>query len=156
MHEHSWSVSPPEKIRIDEFLAALRGPCQVERNCDSDLNSERFEEEFRSKLLTHHFFMGSPLFQESFDCAFIAACKYAGLHVQPAPSGQRFWDVEVAGKKISLKSSKASSLRHDLLHISKLTEAAWIQDCRSARMRRRKTFELFEQYCAEVDSIIQL
>lgn len=100
--------------------------------------------------------MGSPLFQESFDSAFVAACEYSGHKVRQAPSGQRFWDVEVDGRRISLKSTKAKSIRKNTLHISKLTEAAWIQDCRTAALRQTRTFDLFKEYCKEVDGIIQL
>ncbi|HLF10262.1 MAG TPA: hypothetical protein VJA26_03540, partial [Gammaproteobacteria bacterium] len=73
-----------------------------------------------------------------------------------APDGQRFWDVMVDGRKISLKSSKARSLRDSVLHISKLTEAAWIQDCRTAKKRQERTQALFSDYCDEVDAIVQL
>jgi hypothetical protein len=100
--------------------------------------------------------MGAPLYQDSFDSAFIAACTHAGHKVEQAPAGQRFWDVTVDGKKISLKSTKARSLRDRKLHISKLTEAAWIQDCRTATKRREYTRRLFRNYCSQVDAIIQL
>lgn len=40
--------------------------------------------------------------------------------------------------------------------VSKLTEAAWIQDVRSARTRQAKTLELFRRYRDAVDSIIML
>lgn len=62
----------------------------------------------------------------------------------------------VDGRRLSLKSSKAKSLRIAKLHISKLTEAAWIQDCRTAAKRREHTHQLFRQYCDEVDAIVQL
>lgn len=150
------SVTAPEKRRIKEFLSALRTNCQVEMNPKSPFNNDAFESEFRSKLLTHHCFMGSPLFQESFDSAFIAACSHAGHKVNEALDGQRFWDVTVDGRRISLKSSKAKDLREDTLHISKLTEAAWIQDCRTATKRREHTRRLFKEYCDEVDAILQL
>ncbi|MDA3874827.1 MAG: hypothetical protein PF795_12815, partial [Kiritimatiellae bacterium] len=51
--------------------------------------------------------------------------------------------------------TKAKSLQNDSLHISKLTEAAWIQDCRTATSRQRRTLELFKVYTSEVDSIFQ-
>jgi hypothetical protein len=156
MDEVKLKVTPPEKRRLEEFLKVLRTPCIVKGNPDSFFNTSLFEEEFRSKLLTHHCFMGSPLFQESFEAAFITSCEYAGLSVERAPDGQRFWDVRVEGFQISLKSSKARDLKKKKLHISKLTEAAWVQDCRTAKMRRDKTLNLFEEYCSEVDSIIQL
>lgn len=115
-----------------------------------------FEEEFRSKLLAHHVFIGSPLFQESFESAFVSACRAAGRNVVVAEEGQRFWDMAVDGIRISLKSTKARSLRKEFLHISKLTEAAWIQDCRSAPTRRKLTLGLMELYCTEVHAIWQL
>jgi hypothetical protein len=131
-------------------------PCSALVAEDNSLVQGGFEEEFRSRLLAQHCFMGSPLFQEGFDSAFISACKEAGHEVGEAPPGQRFWDVMVDDRKISLKSTKAKSLKERFLHISKLTEAAWIQDCRSARQRHERTCELFQAYCDEVDSIIQL
>jgi hypothetical protein len=156
MVDVSVPVTPAEERRLQEFIGALRTPCEVYMNPDSVFNTAEFESEFRSKLLTHHCFMGSPLFQESFDSAFIAACSHAGHEVTPAPAGRRFWDVMIDGKRLSLKSSKAKSLREATLHISKLTEAAWIQDCRTATKRREHTFRLFREYCAEVDVIVQL
>ncbi|ACU89009.1 hypothetical protein [Desulfomicrobium baculatum] len=145
-----------EERRINEFISALRTPCSAIMHPESPFNSQEFESEFRSKLLTHHCFMGSPLYMESFDSAFVAACRRAGYTVEFAPEGQRFWDIELGNRRISLKSSKAQSLRENKLHISKLTEAAWIQDCRTASTRQERTFELFNEYCNEVDSIIQL
>jgi hypothetical protein len=156
MIDFTVSVTAAEERRLREFISALRKNCTVEMHPESTLNSEVFESEFRSKLLTHHCFMGSPLFQESFDSAFIVACSHAGHQVEEAPEGQRFWDVMIDGRRISLKSSKAKSLREDTLHISKLTEAAWIQDCRTATKRREHTRRLFKDYCDEVDAIIQL
>jgi hypothetical protein len=156
MVEFIASVTQAEHRRLTEFIAALRTPCKVQRNSESPINTTEFESEFRSKLLTHHCFMGSPLFQESFDSAFISACSHAGHKVNLAPEGQRFWDVMIDDRRVSLKSTKAKSLRQDTLHISKLTEAAWIQDCRTAAKRREHTFRLFEEYNAEVDAIIQL
>lgn len=156
MVEFRIAVSPAEARRLREFVQALRTPCQVWINPHSSLNTPEFEAEFRSRLLAHHSFIGSPLFQESFDSAFLSACSHIGLEVQAAPDGQRFWDATIDHRNISLKSSKAKNLREGTLHISKLTEAAWIQDCRSAMKRRKHTFELFRKYCSEVHAIIQL
>ena len=100
------SVTPAEERRLKEFISALRTRCTVNMHPESIWNNERFESEFRSKLLTHHCFMGSPLFQESFDSAFIAACSRAGHQVAQAPDGQRFWDVMIDGRRISLNPRK--------------------------------------------------
>ena len=150
------SVTEAEDARLREFFAALRTPCVAQMNQDSTFYSESFESEFQSKLLTHHCYIGSPLYQESFDSAFIAACSRAGHRVEMAPRGQRFWDVVVDGRRISLKSTKAKVLRMNKLHISKLTEGAWIQDCRTAAKRCDATHNLFREYCAQVDAIVQL
>jgi len=156
MAEFRVSVTAAEQRRLREFLDALRTPCEARMGPGSPYDSEAFETEFRSKLLAHHCFMGTPLFQESFDSAFTAACLPAGHEVSPAPAEQRFWDVMIGGRRISLKSSKAKSLREGTLHISKLTEAAWIQDCRTATLRRERTLCLFDENCSEVEAIIQL
>lgn len=148
--------SVSEQRRVDELLAALRTPVNRVITGKSTLVDGVFAEEFESRLLAQHVFLGTPLFQESFDAAFLAAARVRGVAVTPAPPGQRFWDAIVDGRRISLKSSKAMSLRNDSVHISKLTEAAWIQDCRTARARRDRTRELFRRYCAEVDAIFQL
>ena len=55
-----------------------------------------------------------------------------------------------------MKSTAAKNLRERTAHISKLTEAAWIQDVRSARTRRQRTLKLFRDYRAAVDAIILL
>lgn len=156
MIDFTVSVSAAEERRLREFITALRTKCTVKMHPKSVWNSREFESEFRSKLLTHHCFMGSPLFQESFDSAFVAACLHAGHQVEQTAEGQRFWDVTIDGKRISLKSSKAKSLRKDTLHISKLTEAAWIQDCRTATKRCENTRRIFKAYCDDVDAILQL
>ncbi len=156
MIELTASVTQAEYRRVNEFIAALRTPCKVGMNPHSPLNSPEFESEFRSKLLPHHAFMGTPLFQEGFHSAFISACEAAGHETIQAPVGRRFWDVTVRGRRISLKSTKAKGIREETLHISKLTEAAWIQDCRSAATRREHTFKLFKVYRSEVVAIIQL
>jgi hypothetical protein len=156
MIDFTVSVTAAEKRRLKEFIIALRTSCKVEMNPNSTFNNDAFESEFRSKLLTHHCFMGSPLFQESFDSAFVAASSHAEHKVEEAADGQRFWDLMIDGRRISLKSSKAKNLRKDTLHISKLTESAWIQDCRTATKRQERTRQLFKEYCDEVDAIVQL
>lgn len=149
-------LNQAEGRRVAELVAALRTPCREEINPESDLVDRAFADEFRSRLLAQHVFMGNPLFQEGFEAAFEASCRQAGLAIKVAPKGQRFWDISVRGKRLSLKSSKAQSMRDSILHISKLTEAAWIQDCRTARRRQQLTLELFRRYTTEVDGIFQL
>ncbi|OGA65520.1 MAG: hypothetical protein A3G83_04510 [Betaproteobacteria bacterium RIFCSPLOWO2_12_FULL_68_20] len=156
MPEFKATVSGAEQRRLQEFLEALRKPCTAQMNPKSMYHKPEFESDFRSRLLIHHFFIKSPLFQDGFDSALESACSQSGCKVKRAPVGQRFWDLEIDGRHISLKSTKARNLREETLHVSKLTEAAWIQDCRTAKKRRDETFRLFREYCSEVDAIMQL
>jgi hypothetical protein len=104
-----------------------------------------------------HLFVGTPLLDVTFENAFVAAMQIAG-HNPGRSSGStgRFWDVELGGTKFSLKSTAAQKLSRDHATISKLTEAAWIQDCRTAAKRRQEAQSLFEMYLSSVDRLIQL
>ncbi|MDZ7600379.1 MAG: hypothetical protein U1A06_03275 [Hoeflea sp.] len=152
------TISPNdiEKRYLDELLESIRGPCDAQISVEPSIISDDFAREFRATLLIHHYFLKSPLGTNSFDAAFIRAARAAGLRVKPALDGQRFWDVEIEGRKISLKSTAASNLKPGTLHISKLCEAAWIQDMRRADQREMETKRLFKDYTSVVDSIIQL
>lgn len=147
---------PTEQRYLDDLLAAMRGPCEATLPDSSSIVSKSFVQEFQPTLLIHHYFLKAPLETRSFEAAFYRAAKAAGHSVTPAPEGQRFWDVEVDGRRLSLKSTAAASLKVGTLHISKLCEAAWIQDMRSAAAREEQTKRLFSEYTDMVDGIIQL
>ena len=65
-------------------------------------------------------------------------------------------DNENESRKLSLKSTAALKISRNTAHISKLTEAAWIQDACSASYRRSRTLELFNDYTSAVDAIVML
>lgn len=80
---------------------------------------------------------------------------------EPGSATQRFVDMTVQTgdgeeRTLSLKSTAAQRLSETTVHISKLTEAAWIQDVRSAKTRRDHTLDLFRQYRSAVDAIVML
>jgi len=152
----SGSCSPSETRRITELLGALRTTVVTTIDSASPLMSAEFVEEFQSRLLAQHVFLGNPLFQDSFERAFTASAEAAGFHVEQAAPGQRFWDLKIDRRPLSLKSSKALSMKRGALHVSKLTEAAWIQDCRTAARRHAETLALFDSFCGQVDEIIQV
>ena len=149
------SLTDTEQRNVDELLAALRGPCHQLFDQSSGF-SQQFADELRSSLMIHHYFLRAALGTNFFEAAFIKAAKNSGYAVKVAADGCRFWDVEVDGRKISLKSSAAKNLTVGKLHISKLCEAAWIQDMRGAAQREAETKSLFTDYTELVDSIIQL
>ena len=117
---------------------------------------------FATALSVHHGMTTHPLVQTFFEAVFWNACKSVGWGVTPrGQATRRFVDIHVTlpdghKRRLSLKSTAAKKLSRKTIHISKLTEAAWIQDARTAKTRRDKTLELFREYQRAVDSIIML
>ncbi len=62
----------------------------------------------------------------------------------------------VQTRKLSLKSTAARNLSESTIHISKLTEALWIQDTRTPTARRNAMLDLFGTYCDAVSAILIL
>lgn len=162
------------KVRIDELtpmgvrfvgrmVDSLQRPAAPTPSTASTwltLNPE-WVEYFSLVISAHHGVTTEPLGLVNFEVAFRNACEAVGWTVSPPGSAtQRFVDLEVddgtQARRLSLKSTAAKSLSPSRIHISKLTEAAWIQDMRSAATRREKTIALFREYRATVDSIVML
>ena len=119
-------------------------------------------EYFGLALSVHHGTTIEALGLNGFETAFGNACESVGWKVNWAESlTHRFSDLTVTddmgmSRRLSLKSTAAQGISTRTAHISKLTEAAWIQDTRSAGTRRDRTLTLFREYTDAVDSIIML
>ena len=120
-------------------------------------------EYFGLALSVHHAATTVPLGRTSFEAVFRNACSHVGWDTDPPGSAtQRFVDVtvstnpEIEPRRLSLKSTAAKDLSQSTAHISKLTEAAWIQDARSAADRRDHTLALFREYREAVTAILML
>ena len=113
-------------------------------------------------MSVHHGATTEPLGLSAFETVFRNACEHLGWPVDPPGSRtQRFVDIAVRPatgpvRRLSLKSTAARNLSKSSVHISKLTEAAWIQDARTARDRRRRTLDLFREYREAVTHILML
>jgi hypothetical protein len=59
-------------------------------------------------------------------------------------------------RRISLKASSAQALSLRTVHISKLTETAWIQDVRRRSDRRDRIVQLFREYRHATSAIVML
>ena len=124
--------------------------------------SSGWVEYFGLALSVHHGTTTDALGLNGFETVFANACESVGWQVERAESmTQRFSDLTVTdnanrSRKLSLKSTAALKISKKSAHISKLTEAAWIQDTRSASVRRSLTLELFREYANAVDSILML
>ncbi len=124
--------------------------------------SDEWIEYFGLALSVHHSATTEPLGLNAFEAVFRDACSHLRWPIDPPGSAtRRFIDLTVrpaAGpeRRLSLKSTAARHLSKTTIHISKLTEAAWIQDARTPRNRRERTRELFRQYQSAVTHIVML
>ena len=119
-------------------------------------------EYFGLAISAHHGTTTEPLGLTSFETVFRNACEALEWSIDtPGSATRRFVDLTLTPadgteRRLSLKSTAAKNLRERTAHISKLTEAAWIQDVRSAKARRQRTLQLFRDYRVAVDAIILL
>ena len=123
--------------------------------------SDEWIEYFGLALSVHHSATVEPLALGAFEAVFCNACRHVRWPVElPESATQRFWDAIVhhpdRTRRLSLKSTAAKNLSKTRVTISKLTEAAWIQDARTPTDRRNHTRELFRDYQREVSHIVML
>ena len=124
--------------------------------------SPEWLEYFGLALSVHHGSTTEPLGLTAFETVFRNACRAANWTIDdPGSATQRFVDLTVATgrdrrRRLSLKSTAAKNLSETTAHISKLTEAAWIQDARMPRDRRERVRTLFREYRNAVDAIMML
>lgn len=146
--------------QVSQLLGVARVmalPIEETINPDGDLVSEAFAAEFRARLQAHHATHTTPMDRLSFENAFLASSRAAGRSTDEAPSRTtRFFDATVDGEQTALKTEGAKSMKADKLHISKLSEAAWIQDMRSGKKRREKTLAFLDEFLGAVDRIFVL
>lgn len=156
------SLSPMGVRFVSRIIDSLMSPLQAEVSDTWLGQTSGWTEYFGLTISVHHGTTTEPLGLISFEVAFRNACEAVGWTVDgPGSATQRFVDMKVKTndgeeRRLSLKSTAAQRLSETTAHISKLTEAAWIQDVRSAKTRRDHTLDLFRQYRSAVDAIIML
>lgn len=147
---------------VEDFVDAMLTPIYREPLPDTWLTKPAWTDAFVARLRGHQAFSIAPLSTTQFEASFNEACSAAGWTVSAADSAtQRFFDttVTVSGSQprhLSLKASAAKDMRPGNVHISKLTEAAWIQDVRRKADRRDNIVSLFQQYQRSTSAIIML
>lgn len=162
LHRKVDRLADPEVIVVDQFVDAVLAPIDPSLLEGSWLTIKPWADAFLTRLKAHHVLNEEPLSTLAFEAAFNAACVAAGWMVNPATSAtNRFFDTSITipslgNIRLSLKSSAAKDLKPHRVHISKLTEAAWIQDTRTQADRRKRIVELFREYRDQTDSIIML
>ena len=155
----------PVKIEfVARVMASLANPptSTIKQHGTWLTGSSDWIEYFGLALSVHHSATAEPLGLTAFEAVFRNACDHLGWPTDPPGSRtRRFVDLTVRPtgepeRRLSLKSTAAKRLSNTTLHISKLTEAAWVQDARTARNRKSRTQALFRQYQSAVTHIVLL
>jgi len=158
------TFSPAKVAFAARIIDALSNPPSVDvKSAGTWLTDfDDWIEYFGLALSVHHGATTDPLGLNAFETVFRNACKHMEWQVDPAGSAtRRFVDAVVTpgnapARRLSLKSTAAMSLSKTSVLISKLTEAAWIQDARTPRDRRQRTRDLFRDYRQAVSHIVML
>jgi Type II site-specific deoxyribonuclease len=163
LHEKIDQLSDGQASVVSDFVEAVLAPVYSEALAVTWLTTNSdWAEAFLARLRGHHGLSIEPLSTTQFEAAFNEACISAGWRVQAARSAtQRFYDTTVStgdseSRRLSLKASSAKDMRAATVHISKLTEAAWIQDARRLTDRRDRIVELFTEYRKTTSAIVML
>ncbi len=158
------TFSPAKVAFVAKVVDSLSNPPHAEIRSQGTWLTEAGDwiEHFGLALAVHHAATPVPLGLTSFETVFRNACEHVGWSIDPPGSTtRRFVDMIVdtgsgALRQLSLKSTAAKGMSKSAAHISKLTEAAWIQDARTATARRNNTLSLFRDYQETVTEIIML
>ncbi|MEE6179209.1 hypothetical protein [Mycobacterium sp. 050134] len=162
LHQKIDALGMYEIAVVNEFVDALLTPVAEQLLDGSWLTTSEWSKAFLARLRAHHALSREPLSTTQFEAAFENACEAAGWTVESATSAtQRFFDSKITipgqpPKRISLKATSARAMSRRYVHISKLTEAAWIQDVRRQVDRRDRIVELFREYREACDAIVIL
>ena len=155
--------SPVKVEFVSRMVNSLANPPRVDIGVAGTwiTNANDWIEYFGLALSVHHGATTEPLKDRAFETVFRNACAYMQWSIDPPGSPtQRFVDMTVdpgdSVRRLSLKSTAAQTLSESTVHISKLTEAAWIQDARTPRDRQDKTLSLFKEYQKKVTDIVML
>ena len=151
-------LSPVKVAFVSRVVDSLSRPPRATTSGETWINaSPDWIEYFGLALSVHHGATPEPLALTAFETVFRNACGYMRWPMdEPGSLTRRFVDITVDGRKLSLKSTAARNLSESTVHISKLTEAAWIQDARTPSARRTAMLDLFRQYREAVDAIVML
>lgn len=143
--------------QLAQIAGALAAPLDGTVNEDAGLITPPFRQEFEARLKVHHATHSRQLDRISLEDAFRAASRAAGRAVRGTTyATEPFIDEVVDGEGIALKSTAAKDVRANKVHISKLSEASWIQDVRGAQAREQAAKEQISKFLAETQRIYQL
>lgn len=162
LHSKVDRLTEPEMVVVERIVDVILAPIDQWKPDNTWLNIDDWMEAFSVQIKAHHSISDEPLSRADFEAAFNNASSAVGWVVHPTTSAtNRFYDtvIEVPGRgqlSLSLKATSARAMSPAYIHISKLTEAAWIQDVRTQVARRDRLVNLFREYRITTNSIIML
>ena len=162
LHTQIDQLNNAELIVVNRFVDSVLASIRMSLRDNSWLVTRSWAEMFITQLKAHHALQPDPLSRKAFEHAFNASCEAAGFPTYPSKSMiHRFFDTSIDLPEkglinLSLKASSAQKMKEDTIHISKLTEAAWIQDVRTQAERYKHIVELFEEYQQRTNLIMML
>ncbi len=145
-------LTGPETEVVERVVDMVLTPIDQLKPSGTWLNFDEWMKAFLAQIKAHHSISNEPLSRTDFEAAFNNACAAVGWLVHPSTSAtNRFYDtvIEVPGRgrlSLLLKASSAKGMSTTNAHISKLTEAAWVQDARTQAARRDRLVDLFREY----------
>ncbi|WP_392840205.1 hypothetical protein [Streptomyces sp. LN500] len=142
---------------LGEMAEALQQPCDVRVDPFSDLVNGAFSDYFLNRLKIHHATSEEKFKKASFEYAFIAAARYAGVYASKTKS-QTFQgaDAAVDGVRWSLKTEASAKISKTTIVVSKFSEARWIRDCETPSDFVRECVPRFLSHLDEYDRIATL
>lgn len=150
-------MNSAEVGQVLQICAALSTEIQASVNDDSNLATGPFVHEFEARLKVHHATHSKPLDRVSLEDAFKSAAIAAGSTVRSNQGAtEPYIDVVINGEGVAIKSTAARDVRDEWAHVSKLCEAAWLQDVRGAKDRETHLKELMTRFLAKCARIYQL
>lgn len=106
---------------LDKVIEAFSGPfsCSVLK---SDLIDQLTLCDFGDALRIHHTFSSEPFSKDKFEYVLAQVLEMNGHEAKLAPKGNRGFDLEVDGERISLKTQADKGIKTEALWISKFME----------------------------------
>jgi hypothetical protein len=140
-----------------QVASALAQPLDGGVNAEQGLMRPSFRRVFESRIKIHHATHSKALDRVAFEDTFRAAAIADGRSVRGSGSAtEPFIDEVIDGEGVALKSTAAKDVRSSFVHISKLSEAAWIQDVRNAAAREQRTKGLVRDFLDRAQRVYQL
>jgi len=115
----------------------------------SDFAGERFIADFGDTLRLHHVFSEEPFTKDKFEYALSVILSACGHRAALAPKGNPGRDIEIDGKRFSLKTQADKGIKATTLHISKFMELGkgkWGTDERDLKGLRDQFLAHMQQY----------